>query len=204
MIDWSTVLLRCGVRAPVAGLWAPVFALVIKPGTFSAGDAELPDFLGQILHESGLLSRTEENLFYRTPERLCEVWPARFPTIGSALPFVSSPQALANKVYADRLGNGTEGSGDGWRYRGSGLIQVTGRDNFAACEAATGLPLVERPELLRAPGPECLRVCVAWWEGHIPDAALGDVVKVTRRVNGGTVGLADRMTMTRLAERALG
>lgn len=201
MTDWLSVLTKCGVKAATAAKWAPAFAAVIKPDTFSAGMSEVDDFLGQVLHESGMLERMEEGLFYTTPERICAVWPSRFPKPKDAAPYVRNPTGLANKVYGGRMGNTSPG--DGWKYRGSGPIQVTGRDNFAALEKATGLPLVSNPDLLRRPGPEALRVCIAWWEGHVPDGVMGDVAKVTKRVNGGTVGLAHRTEVTALAGKVL-
>lgn len=163
--------------------------------------AEVDDFLSQVLHESGMLERMEEGLVYSTPERLCAVWPTRFPTVASAQPYVRNPAALANKVYGGRMGN-TQG-GDGFKYRGSGPIQVTGRDNFAALQKATGLPLLDNPDLLRRPGVEALRVCIAWWEGNVPDSVMGNAKRVRKAVNGGTVGLDDTVRLAALAGGAL-
>lgn len=200
--DWVRVLVSCGVRAPTAGRWAPHFAAVIRPDTFSLGPAEIDDFLGQTLHESGLLERVEEGLTYTTAERLCAVWPSRFPTIQSARPYVRNPAGLAERVYGGRMGNTKPGYA--YLYRGSGILQVTGHDNFAALERITGLPLVAHPELLRRPGVEALRVCIAWWEGNVPDSIMNDVSRITRRVNGGVNGLAHRQQLTRLADLADG
>lgn len=200
-MDWLKILTECGVKPVTAEKWAPIFAECIDENTFSAGATELDDFLGQVLHESGMLEHMEEGLRYSTAERLMAVWPKRFPTLEAAQPYVNNPPALANKVYGGRLGN-TE-PGDGWKYRGSGLIQVTGLANFAELERVTGLPLVDNPDMLRRPGPENLRVCIAWWEGHVPDSVMGDTVKVRKAVNGGTVGLADAARLTRLAEGAI-
>ena len=192
--QWLSVLLHCGVRVQVASTWAPIFAQVIGPNTFSKGDQELDDFLGQVLHESQLLERLEENLNYTTPERLMAVWPKRFPTLADARPYVRNPEALANRVYGGRLGNTTPG--DGWRYRGSGLIQVTGADNYRAVQAATGIPVYARPELLREATAENLRCCIAWWEGNVPDGVIDCVRRVTQAVNGGLHGLLDRERLT--------
>lgn len=198
--EWVEILSKCGVRAVTGEVWAPYFSEVIDDNTFSAGPDELPDFLGQVLHESGMLRKLEEDLSY-SPERLMAVWPKRFPTLADARPYAFNPPKLAGKVYGSRLGN-TE-PGDGFKYRGSGLIMVTGRSNFQALEDSTGLPLVENPDLLRSPSADNLRVCISWWEGNVSDEALEDVVKVTREVNGGTVGLEDRTTLTNLAREAL-
>lgn len=197
--DWLRILLACGVKATVATRWAPVFAAEVHPGTFSAGWAEVPDFLGQVLHESGMLERLEENLNY-SAERMTQVWPSRFPTVASAQPYARNPEALANKVYAGRLGNVLPG--DGYRYRGRGLLQVTGLANYAALAKVLGVDLVGNPDQLAQPAM-ALRASLAWWEGNVPDGVMGDIVKVTKRVNGGTVGLDHRAQLTAAARRAV-
>jgi len=197
--EWNEILVRLGVKPFTAARWSTVFSDVIQPGTFSAGDDELDDFLGQILHESAMLERTEEALSYSTT-RLCSVWPKRFPSIADAGPYAHNPEALANKVYGGRLGN-TE-PGDGYKYRGRGLVQITGRANYAAVAEALRLDLIGLPELLSEPAI-ALRASIAWWEGNIPDSVLGDIVKVSKRVNGGTVGLAERERLTDEARNEL-
>lgn len=197
--EWNQILLASQVKPTVAAMWSIVFADVIGPDTFSQGDAEIDDFLGQVLHESSGLSRLSENLNY-SAERLCAVWPKRFPTLADAQPYARNPEALANKVYGGRMGN-TQ-AGDGWLYRGRGPIQLTGRDNYAAVGALLGMDLINEPELMEQP-EIALRATVAWWEDRIPDSFLGDVEKVTKRVNGGLIGLADREHLTELAGTAL-
>lgn len=198
--EWVSILYRLGVKPATASRWAPIFADVIKDDTFSEGDSELDDFLGQILHESGHLERIEENLNYSV-DRLMAVWPKRFPTHAGAQLYARNPQKLAEKVYGGRLGN--DEPGDGARYIGRGLIQVTGKDNYRAVGKAIGLDLVKHPDLLCDPAT-ALRASIAWWEGNVPDAVLGDIVKVTKRVNGGTHGLAERKDITDDAREALG
>lgn len=199
--EWLSVLTACGVRRETAERWAPFFAAEIQDHTFSAGWSEVDDFLSNVLHESHMLERVEENLNYTTAARICEIWPSRFRTVDDAKMFVRNPEALANKVYAGRLGNSS--IGDGWRYRGSGPIQVTGKANFAALERITGLPLVANPFLLRRVGREALRVCVAWWEGNVPDSIMGNVKKVRRAVNGGEIGLSEVAAIQKRASAAL-
>src|SRR5258706_10657065 len=110
-------------------------------------------FLAQIVHESGNLQNLEENLRY-SAKRLREVWPKRFPDGATAEAYAGNAEKLANRVYAGRLGNGDEASGDGWKYRGRGLIQLTGRSNYAACKAALDLDVVRSTDLLlEPPGP---------------------------------------------------
>lgn len=199
--EWLSVLLHLGVRAKVSTTWAPIFADVIGEATFSKGADELPFFMGQILHESQGLEELEENLHYTSPERLMKVWPTRFKKPADCRPYLGSPEALANRVYSGRLGN--QRPGDGWRYRGSGLIQVTGADNFHAVQKATGIPVYAQPDLLRMASAENLLCCIAWWEGNIPDAVIGCVRDVTKRVNPSLLGLADREAKTEAAESRL-
>ena len=197
--DWREVLLKCGVKVMTAAQWAPVFADVIKDNSFNMGSTEVDDFLGQILHESAGLTQFSEDLNY-SAERLCVVWPSRFPTLQSAQPYARNPQALANKVYGGRMGNTQPG--DGWKYRGRAPIQITGHDNYAAVGKLMGQDLLTLPELLEQPR-FALEACIAWWEDRIPDSMISDPQKVTKRVNGGLIGLADRMHLTDAAQKAL-
>lgn len=199
--QWNTVLIACGVKPFTAAKWSSIFAHVIHDKTFSAGEKEIPDFLGQVLHESAMLEQLEEGLYYKTPGRLMAIWPSRFKSRADETPFLCNPEALANKVYGGRMGNVSPG--DGWRHRGSGLIQVTGADNLRALQKATGIPVFDKPELLRKPTPEALRVVIAWWEGNVPDVVMGDTLKVTKRVNGGAVGLVHRLALTDESRSAL-
>lgn len=200
--QWNDILISLDVKPITAAKWSTVFAEVIDADTFSLGDAELDDFLGQVLHESAHLERLEEGLYYKTPGRLMAIWPSRFKSLDDERPYLRNPEALANRVYGNRMGNNM--LGDGWRNRGSGLIQITGAQNLMAVQAATGIPVYDNPDLLRRPTAEALRVCIAWWEGHIPDAIMGNVTKVSKAVNGGTVGLSDRIALTDEAREALG
>lgn len=198
-MQWARVLIACGVKSLSALKWAPVFAQVVRDGAFSKGDEEIDDFLGQILHESALLTRFDENLNYRA-ERLCVVWSKRFPTLASALACAGNPQVLAEHVYGGRMGN--DEPGDGFKYRGRTPLQITGKDNYRWLGALMGVDLVACPELLEDPH-YALLACVLWWENKIPDSMIGDVEKETLRVNGGLIGLADREQLTRRAHNAL-
>lgn len=165
--------------------------------------------IGQCAHESVQFSRTEESLFYSTPSRLCAVWPSRFRNVAAAQPFCRNPQRLANNVYADRMGNGNEASGDGFRYRGRGYLQLTGRSNYRSFGRQLGLDLEGQPEL--AEHPEIAWLIAARYlatrkrsgKTAFEWADRDDVRTVTRIVNGGTHGLADRRQRTRLALHAL-
>lgn len=116
-------------------------------------------FLAQIGHESGQLRALGENLNY-SAEALVRTWPSRFDA-QTAQAYARQPEKIANRVYGGRMGNGPEASGDGWRYRGRGLIQLTGRANYRAAGEALGLPLEEQPELLEQ--PEYAAMSAAWW-----------------------------------------
>lgn len=197
--EWNRILIRCEVKPTVAAVWSVVFSDTIKPGSFSQGDMELDDFLGQILHESDRLQALTENMSY-SAERLCKVWPGRFPTLADARPYAHNPEALANKVYGGRMGN--KDPGDGWKYRARTPIGLTGFDNYAFVGELMGQDLTVMPELLEQPR-FALEACILWWEDRIPDSMLGDPEKVTKRVNGGLIGLVDREHLTQLAGEAI-
>lgn len=196
--QWLAMLLKLGVRSNTALVWCDALATAIGDNTFSAGEQDLFSFIGQALVETRMFEALEEDLNYIHPERLCAVWPRRFPTIAAATPYMRNPEALANLVYGGRMGNVRPG--DGWLYRGSGIPQITGHDNYARMQAETGLPLLEKPELLREP-LTALQVGIVWWEKNIPDADLNDPEKVTRDVQGGDEALARRIQLTDLVRK---
>lgn len=192
--DWTGILTECGVSTANVEIWAPVFADQIHDETFSAGDSDLVPFVAQMLVETQKLAHLQENLNY-SPERLCAVWPRRFPTVTDAFMYAHNPEALANKVYGGRMGNDEEG--DGYRYRGRGIPMITGKAGYAALGAVMGIDLVGQPEMLESPDV-ALAGGIHWWEKRIPDAILGDTQKVSEAVNGGDVGLKERIAMTHL------
>lgn len=186
--NWIRILVSAGVKFTVAVKWAPLFERHVQASKFSKAAREIDDFVGQALHETAMLTKLEESLNY-SAKRLTEVWPKRFPTLQKAMPYAMNPAALANFTYGGRLGN-TE-PGDGWKYRGQGIPQVTGRANFTQLARLTGKPLVDHPELLL--DPETALCCgVAWWEANVPDAAIDDASLTTKAVQGGQLGLAER------------
>lgn len=157
-----------------------------------ASATRLGFFLAQVGHESGGLTITVENMNY-SAERLTKVWPTRFPTLASTQPFARNPEQLGNSVYANRMGNGPPDSGDGFRYRGHGYIQITGRDGYEEVGAIAGLDLVGDPDLAADPRHGLLVACSFWqWKKLNPICDTGDFVMVTRRINGGTIGMVDR------------
>ncbi|NVN86999.1 MAG: glycoside hydrolase family 19 protein [Rhodopseudomonas sp.] len=147
--------------------------------------------MAQISHECGAGRDVVENLNY-TAGRMMQVWPSRFPTMASAQPYAGNPPALANKVYNGRMGN-RSGSDDGWNFRGRGASQTTGREGYERLARATGLDVVANPDLVL--DPKYFLLCgVADFVncGCLPFAEADDIVNVTRRLNGGTIGLAQR------------
>jgi putative chitinase len=134
---------------------------------------------------------------------MMQVWPSRFPTLASAQPFAGNPRALANKVYNGRMGNRT-GTDDGWNFRGRGGAQTTGREGYQRVKKATGLDVITQPDLLIDPR-HFLNCAVSDFIncGCLSYAAADDVVGVTRRLNGGTIGLAERKVWLAKWKRAL-
>lgn len=187
---------------------APMAWLIALAGEMAEWGITTPErisaFLGQIAHESAELTRLEENLNY-SAERLVAVWPKRFPNAQAAAGCARNPEALANRVYANRMGNGDEASGDGWRYRGRGPIQLTGRDNYYSFGVVTGLPLLEQPDdVASVPAVGCRVACAFWKARGLNDLAdKGDHAAITKRVNGGTHGLNERIHYASEALRVL-
>ncbi|WP_325927410.1 glycoside hydrolase family 19 protein [Pseudomonas mosselii] len=150
-------------------------------------------FLAQIGHESGQLRSLTENLNY-SAEALVRTWPSRF-TAQTAGVYARKPERIANRVYEGRMGNGPEPSGDGWRYRGRGVLQVTGRDNYRACSEAlfSDSRLLNAPELLEHPVYAALSAGWFWQSRGLNALAdAGEFLAITKRINGGINGLEDR------------
>lgn len=154
-------------------------------------------FMGQIAHESGGFRRFVENLNY-SAHRIEAVWPRLRPR---AAALANKPEALGNAAYADRMGNGNEAGGDGYRYRGRGLIQLTGRNNYRDAGGALGIDLLGSPQ--RAAEPmDAVKIALWFWASKRCNAPADqdDVEEVTRRINGGLNGLAERRTLTEAAK----
>ena len=149
-------------------------------------------FIGQASHESGNFKMLEENLFYRA-ETLMRVWPKRFPTLEFAKQYEKNPKKIANSVYANRMGNRDEASGDGHRFRGRGLFQLTGHSNYFHAGKALGEDFVMNPDLVATPMYAALTAGF-FWDTHKLNqyADSQDYKTMTRRINGGFIGLADR------------
>jgi len=156
-------------------------------------------FIGQCSHECNHFKTLEENLNYRA-ETLHQLWPQRFPTMEIANAYAHQPSRIANKVYGGRMGNRDEQSGDGFRFHGRGLIQLTGHDSYYHCGQALGVDLVANPDLVAT--PKYAALSAGWfWSTHNLNAAAAaeDWVKVTKIINGGTFGLDERVALTKHA-----
>lgn len=152
----------------------------------------LAHFLAQCAHESGNFKQVTENLLYN-PTRLMQVWPRLFPTLLSTKAYAYKPEAIANRVYAGKIGNGTEKSGDGWKYRGRGYIQLTGKANYQSFANYAKLPsILMNPDLVAIEYP--LQSAAWFWiTKKLNEVAdTNDVARVTKIVNGGYNGLKDR------------
>lgn len=184
----------------VAGLDRDGATLVIKWGL--SDKANLAHFLAQCAVETQGYTKFIENMNY-SAHRIAEVWPSRFPSVAAAAPYAGQPEALANKVYANRMGNGSPASGDGWRHRGSGLLHHTGAAEYRRVKLRTGVD----PDDLRNGASVGALIAAAgsyWQDRLIPKlVATGDVEKVTRGVNGGVNGLKDRRIYTARFQAAI-
>lgn len=150
-------------------------------------------FCAQIFHESGCLKRFEENLNY-SAERLLVVFPKYFNK-GNVEYYARNPQKIGNRVYANRMGNGSEGSGDGYRYRGRGALQLTGRANYQAYQNSGFCvgDLMSHPEwLTQKPGAYKSAMWFWWKNGLSALADKDDINAITKRINGGYNGLSER------------
>ena len=148
-------------------------------------------FLAQVAHESGNFSAVSENLNYRA-ETLSKVFPKYFRD-RDPNDYAKQPEKIANLVYGSRMGNGDEDSGDGYRYRGRGLIQLTGKNNYDACGDKLDVDLTENPDYLTTPEGAVRSAAWFWGTHHLNEVAdAGDILKCTKKINGGTIGLEDR------------
>jgi putative chitinase len=149
-------------------------------------------FIAQCAHESGGFKALKENLNYQAAS-LCRVWPRLFPTIEIANQYAHKPEMIANRAYGNRMGNGDEASGDGYRYCGRGLIQLTGKDNYTAFAESIETPIEELPEYLSTFEGAVQSAAYFWSENNLNQYAdSGDILTMTKRINGGTIGLEDR------------
>jgi putative chitinase len=161
-------------------------------------------FLAQTAHESGGYRAIKENLNYKAAS-LRKVFPKYFPTDDLATAYAQKPEMIANRVYGGRMGNGDEHSGDGWKFCGRGLIQLTGKDNYTRYAQSLEIGLDEASEHLTT-FEGCVQSAAWFWEANNLNqwADKGDILTLTKRINGGTIGLEDRIKHTEHALHILG
>lgn len=159
-------------------------------------------FLGQIAHESGCLTIVEENMNY-TAARLMAVWPSRFRTLADAQKYAGNPALLGDMVYGGRMGNTQPG--DGFKYRGRGLLQLTGKESYAAYTMSGDVDVLSNPDLLKEPKYAADSACWEWQNlGCNQFAERQNWDALTRRINGGLIGQPERLKCIQRAHTALG
>lgn len=188
---------------PNAGSVAGVFVPVLNAAMVHyqiIGPKRVAAFIAQIGHESGHLTRLVENLNY-SADALRRNWPSRF-NVELASAVARKSDQIANIAYGNRMGN--TASGDGWKYRGRGLIQITGKNNYRACGEALGQDVIAQPELLEKPQHACMSAAWFWATNGLNTLAdAGKFDAITQRINGGENGAADRQALYARALKVL-
>jgi putative chitinase len=161
-------------------------------------------FIAQCAHESGGFKFLKENFNYKA-ESLLKVFPKYFKTLDEARAYEKKPEKIANRIYGNRMGNGDESSGDGFRYCGRGLIQLTGKENYSWFAASLEIPVEEASEYLETFEGAVQSACWFWEENKLNQwADKKDILTLTKRINGGTIGLDDRIKHFNHALHVLG
>ena len=218
-------IVAAGVKPDVAEKWTAAIQQACREFGIDT-PRRIAGFLSQCAHESGGFTMLQENLNYRAAT-MATVWPTRFAerepdpknpgktrakkdAKGANIPnkFATAlerkPEAIANVVYANRMGNGPTESGEGWKFRGRGLKQLTGKDNHRACSKGLGVDLVENPDLLLEPAYAARSAAWFWSTNNCNKFAdAGDIEGLTKKINGGLIGIEDRKRRYVSAERAL-
>jgi putative chitinase len=207
MIPQVHHIVAAGVKRATAEKWADAVANACAEFSISTPQ-RIAGFLSQCAHESGGFERLQENLNY-SADGMAGIWPKRFAVLGPdgkpvkkdgknqpnkfALALHRKPEMIANVVYSNRMGNGPTESGEGWKYRGRGLKQLTGKDNHRACSAGLGVDLVSNPDLLLEP-VYAARSAAWFWSTNKCNAFADaeDIEGLTRKINGGLIGIDDR------------
>jgi len=207
-------IVAAGVKGEVAERWLGGIRIACLQYGINTPQ-RIAGFLSQCAHESAGFTALVENLNY-SADTMAAVWPSRFAVQVPdperrgktkakkdakgknipnkfALALHRKPELIANAVYSNRMGNSTIESGEGWKYRGRGLKQLTGKSNYIACAKALDLPLVHTPDLLLQPGPAAMSAAWFWATNNCNSFAdKGDVRGLTQRINGGLIGIDDR------------
>lgn len=203
----STILtkdqLRQMVKNPHIDHWYEVLEQLLDDYDIST-PLRVAHFVAQCAHESGNFVFIKENLNYRAAS-LQKLFSKYFPTAELAAQYANRPEQIANRIYANRMGNGDEASGDGYRYCGRGLIQLTGKDNYTFFAGSLGIPVEEASEYLATFEGAAQSACWFWEQNNLNRFAdANDVRGLTRAINGGYIGLEDRIKHTEHALHILG
>ena len=202
-MDTRDVLIKVGATSANADKFADAIDKTMAEFSIS-NDMRRAMFIAQIMHESGNLVFVKENLNYSS-DSLLRVFPKYFPDRATADAYARQPQKIGSRVYANRMGNGPESSGDGFKFCGRGLIQITGKENYTNCGAKLGKDLVADAEYLETPEGAARSAGWFWNRAGLNSLAdAGDIITVTKRINGGTNGLDDRQKKYNLARSAYG
>ena len=200
-------IVAAGVKQATAEKWVDAVAAACQEFGIKTPQ-RIAGFLSQCAHESGGFERLQENLNY-SADGMAGIWPKRFAVMGPdgkpakkdgknqpnkfALALHRKPKMIANVVYSSRMGNGPTESGEGWLYRGRGLKQLTGKDNHRACSAGLGVDLVANPDLLLEPIYAARSAAWFWSTNNCNKFAdAGDIEGLTKKINGGLIGIEDR------------
>ena len=201
-------IISAGVKPDVARQWLAPIQVACEKYQINT-KFRIASFLAQCAHESGGFTMLEENLNYKAAT-LAACWPNRFAVLGPdkkpkkdekgkniptavANSIAGKPELIANMCYSSRMGNGPAESGDGWKYRGRGLKQLTGKDNYTRCGAGIGADFVEHPELLLEPQYAALSASWFWSANKLDTFAdKEDIEGMTKKINGGLIGIENR------------
>jgi putative chitinase len=200
-------IVAAGVKQATAEKWVDAVAAACQEFGIKTPQ-RIAGFLSQCAHESAGFERLQENLNY-SADGMAGIWPRRFAVLGAdgkpvkkdgknqpnkfALALHRKPEMIANVVYSGRMGNGPTESGEGWLYRGRGLKQLTGKDNHRACSAGLGVDLVANPDLLLEPIYAARSAAWFWSTNNCNKFAdAGDIEGLTKKINGGLIGIEDR------------
>ena len=200
-----------GCTEKVAEVWLPYFNSIL-PNFSIDTPLRVAAFLSQVGHESGGLALLEENLNY-SAEALANVWPKRYAKtlqngvyaknpVGRYLPsnlalqIARKPVLIASNTYANRMGNGSVESQEGWKYRGRGILQITGKSNYAELTLNTGIDFVSNPDLLKEPAYALISACFFWKNNNLNRFAdKKDIESLSKAINGGLIGLEHRKAL---------
>ena len=182
-------------KNPYIGQWHGALAQLL-PDYGIDTPQRIAAFIAQCAHESGNFVFLKENLNYKAAT-LRKIFPKYFPTDAMAAEYASKPnkqEAIANLVYANRMGNGAPETGDGYKYCGRGLIQLTGKNNYTFFAGSLDIPVEEASEYLQTFEGAVQSACFFWEQNKLNQwADKGDILTLTKRINGGTIGLDDRI-----------